>query len=176
MFEWVLIFILLTALLIIFYLYARLKGQIEVKARQLYDDWKQKDLKEIEMKMDAEVNKRVEEQLKEKEKSIREDAIKRSTSTIIGKVGEHLAPILIFQNYGIDPKDFRYIGTPIDFIAFKGLSEDNPEKIYFIEIKSGETKTLSEKQKKIKEIVEAKNVEWLTIHLPSEIEKLRSQS
>jgi len=108
MFEWVLIFILFTALLITFYLYAKLKGLIEVKARQMFDDWKQKDLKDIEMKMDAEVNRRVEEQLKEKEKSIREDAIKRSTFTIIGKVGEHLAPILIFQNYGIDPKDFRY--------------------------------------------------------------------
>ena len=86
MFEWVLIFILLTALLITFYLYAKLKGQIEVKARQMHDDWKQKDLKEIEMRMDAEVNRRVEEQLKEKEKSIREDAIKRSTFTIIGRL------------------------------------------------------------------------------------------
>jgi predicted Holliday junction resolvase-like endonuclease len=118
MFELVLIFILFTALLITFYLYAKLKGQIEVKARQMFDDWIQKVLKDIEMKMDEEVNRRVEEQLKEIEKSIREDAIKRSTFTIIGKVGEHLAPILIFQNYGIDPKDFRYIGTPIDFIAF----------------------------------------------------------
>jgi Predicted secreted endonuclease distantly related to archaeal Holliday junction resolvase len=128
MFEWVLIFILFTVLLITFYLYAKLKGQIEVKARQMFDDWIQKVLKDIEMKMDEEVNRRVKEQLKEIEKSIREDAIKRSTFTIIGKVGEHLAPILIFQNYGIDPKDFRYIGTPIDFIAFKGLTEGSLKK------------------------------------------------
>jgi len=86
MFEWVLIFILFTALLITFYLYAKLKGQIEVKARQMHDDWIQKVLKDIEMKMDEEVNRRVEEQLKEKEKSIREDAIKRSTFTIIGRL------------------------------------------------------------------------------------------
>ena len=86
MFEWVLIFILFTALLITFYLYAKLKGQIEVKARQMFDDWIQKVLKDIEMKMDEEVNRRVEEQLKEKEKSIREDAIKRSTFTIIGRL------------------------------------------------------------------------------------------
>jgi predicted Holliday junction resolvase-like endonuclease len=148
MFELVLIFILFTALLITFYLYAKLKGQIEVKARQMFDDWIQKVLKDIEMKMDEEVNRRVEEQLKEIEKSIREDAIKRSTFTIIGKVGEHLAPILIFQNYGIDPKDFRYIGTPIDFIAFKGLTEGSPEKIYFIEIKSSETKHYQKSRKR----------------------------
>ena len=69
------------------------------------------------------------------EAKIREEAIRRAA--IVGKVGEHLAPLIIFPNYGINPKDIRFIGTPIDFIVFKGLSDGKPEKIMFIEVKSG---------------------------------------
>ncbi len=32
-------------------------------------------------------------------------------STVLGKVGEHLAPLLIFQNYDINPKDLRFMGA-----------------------------------------------------------------
>lgn len=108
---------------------------------------------------------------KNEEKRIREDAIKRSIHTIIGKVGEHLAPLIIFSNYGINPKDLRFIGTPVDFIAFKGLSTGTPEEIIFIEVKSGKTTTLTEKERIIKRLIENKKVKWLLIHLPREFEK-----
>jgi len=150
MFEWILIFILLAAVLILFYCYSRLKGQVEGKANQLLNEWKERE-----------------------EKVIREDAVRRSTSTIIGKVGEHLAPMIIFQKYGVNPKDFRFIGTPVDFIAFKGLSEGTLEEIYFIEVKSGESKTLTEREKQVRKAVDSGKVRWLPIHLPSEIEKLK---
>jgi len=76
-------------------------------------------------------NKFVEWKEKE-EKRIREDAIKKSSSTILGKVGEHLAPLLIFNEHNINPKDLRFIGTPIDFIAFKGLEEKNYDELEII--------------------------------------------
>lgn len=108
------------------------------------------------------------------EKEIRKDAISRSSSTILGRVGEQLAPLLMFSNYGINPKDVRFIGTPIDFIAFKGLEEGNPEEIVFIEVKSGKTKTLTKRERQIKELVESKKVRWITFHTQSEIQKLES--
>jgi predicted Holliday junction resolvase-like endonuclease len=130
-----------------------LQGQVEVKAQLLLNEWKEKE-----------------------EERIREDAIKRSMHTIIGKVGEHLAPIIIFSKYGINPKDFRFIGTPVDFVAFKGLSEGSLTEIYFFEIKSGETKVLTEREKQIKDAIEAKRVRWELIHLPSEIDNLKTES
>jgi predicted Holliday junction resolvase-like endonuclease len=54
---------------------------------------------------------------------------------------------------------FRWLGDPIDLIVFDGYSEDNPQKITFLEIKSGNSK-LTSKQNKIKELIEKKKVEW----------------
>jgi predicted Holliday junction resolvase-like endonuclease len=39
---------------------------------------------------------------KEKQRIIREDAIRRSTSTIIGTLSEHLPPVIISEKYGIN--------------------------------------------------------------------------
>jgi predicted Holliday junction resolvase-like endonuclease len=167
--EWLLIFILLILTIILFHRYSKLRGQVEGKAIQLFNEWKEK-----ELKGEAEIRalQLFEEWREKEERVVREDAIKRSISTIIGKVGEHLTPVIIFQKYGVNPKDFRFIGTPVDFIAFKGLSEGELEEIIFIEVKSGETATLTEREKQIRDVVESKRIKWLFIHLPSELEKL----
>lgn len=68
-----------------------------------------------------------------------------------GKSFENLFPFM--NNYPYEPRNFRFIGDPIDGLSF----EDN--KIVFMEFKTGTSK-LSEKQKKIKELVELKKVEW----------------
>ncbi|MEM4290505.1 MAG: Holliday junction resolvase-like protein [Nitrososphaerota archaeon] len=167
MLEWILLSILLVLVVILLHRYSILKasysilveqvealrGQVEAKALLLLNEWKERE-----------------------EERIREDAIKRSMYTIIGKVGEHLAPIIIFSKYGINPKDFRFVGTPIDFIAFKGLSEGSLTEIYFFEVKSGETKVLTERERQIKDAIEAKRVRWELIHLPSEIDNLKTES
>ena len=107
------------------------------------------------------------------EQAIREDAIRRSLSTIIGRVGEHIAPVLVFSNYGINPKDLRFIGTPIDYIGFKGLSDGKLEEIVFLEVKSGKTERLTEREKQVKEIIDSKKVRWVFVHLPKEMEKFK---
>ena len=187
MLEWLLIFIFLFIILILSFKYFKLKGEVEQRAREIFERWRNEELNvlkdEYEKRLDIlrkEYESKAEEKAKilfqqwkeNEEKRIREDAIKRSTSTILGKVGEHLTPLIIFQNYGIKPKDFRFLGTPIDFIAFKGLSDGKPEEIIFIEVKSGSSKTLSNNERKIKKLIEAGKVKWMFIHLPREIEKL----
>ena len=72
-----------------------------------------------------------------------------------GKSFENLFPFM--NNYPYDSRNFRFIGDPIDGISF----EDN--KIVFMEFKTGTSK-LSEKQKKIKDIVENKKVEWKEVN------------
>ena len=71
-----------------------------------------------------------------------------------GKSFENLFPFM--NKYPYEPRNFRFIGDPIDGLSF----EDN--KIVFMEFKTGTSK-LSEKQKKIKELVELKKVEWMEV-------------
>ncbi|RLG76529.1 MAG: Holliday junction resolvase [Thermoprotei archaeon] len=145
-----LIFLLLIILIALFIKYSRLKGAVESRAMELFNLWKVKE-----------------------EQAIREDAIRRSLSTIIGRVGEHIAPVLVFSNYGINPKDLRFIGTPIDYIGFKGLSDGKLEEIVFLEVKSGKTERLTEREKQVKEIIDSKKVRWVFVHLPKEMEKFK---
>ena len=106
----------------------------------------------------------LEKALRKREEAIRVDAIKRSSSVILGKVGERLAPVVAFKANGLDPRDARFIGDPVDYVVFSGLKEGKPEKIWFVEVKTGKSK-LSSVEKKIKSVVEAKKVGWKEIKL-----------
>lgn len=75
---------------------------------------------------------------------------KKSSEIRTGHIAETLAPFL-FE--GHDPKKLRWLGQPIDYIAF-----DN-DKITFIEVKSGKS-GLSHNQKKYKQLVMEGKVEW----------------
>jgi predicted Holliday junction resolvase-like endonuclease len=60
----------------------------------------------------------------------------------------------------IDPKDIRFLGTPIDLIVFKGLNGSGEEvEIVFIEVKTGRS-VLSPREKAVKKTVEEKRVSW----------------
>jgi predicted Holliday junction resolvase-like endonuclease len=95
--------------------------------------------------------------IKEKEEEIRKDAIERSSKILSGKALEKLIPFL--KNFNHSPHDVRWIGDPIDLIVFDGVSEDNPQRITFVEVKSGKSE-LTEKQKKIKQIIKDGKVFW----------------
>ena len=61
-------------------------------------------------------------------KKLRKDAVKRSKAVINGQVAEQIAPFL--PDFPANPSDARFIGKPVDFIVFSGLSEN--EKIVSI--------------------------------------------
>ncbi len=134
-----------------------IQKSVESKAMDLFNSWRA----------------RAEEEFRKRENTIREDAIRHSISAIVGRVGEQIAPIVIFSSYGVDPRDLRFLGTPVDFIAFKGLSSGGVEEIIFIEIKTGKVDRLSEREEQVRKAVESGKVKWVTIHLPKEIEKLK---
>lgn len=98
--------------------------------------------------------------LTDKEKEIRGDAINRSQSVIMGKVSEHFIPFLPQTGSNVNPKEFRFIGSPIDFVVFRGLYDENAEiDIFFVEVKTGASR-LSDKQMRIKKAVLDKRVHW----------------
>ena len=104
---------------------------------------------------------KLDEWKKEYEKDIRKDAVERSRAVLGGKFSEQLAPYL--PDFKYDPTEVRFIGSPVDFIVFKGTSTKEPEEIVFVEVKTGKS-GLSENERKIKEIVENKRVRWEMYH------------
>lgn len=95
----------------------------------------------------------------EYETTIRQDAIKKSQAVTIGKVTEHIIPFFSGV-FPYNPKEARFIGSPIDLIVFDGMETD-PEhiSIHFIEVKTS-TSTLTPKQRAIKYAILNKRVEW----------------
>ena len=89
--------------------------------------------------------------------TIREESIAKSKSVLAGLFSEQLAPYL--PNFRHHPGEARFIGKPIDFIVFKGLSEKEPTEIVFVEVKTGKS-TPSTVERKIRGLVESKQVRW----------------
>lgn len=92
-------------------------------------------------------------------KNIRKDAVKRSKAVIGGQVAEQIAPFL--PDFPANPSDARFIGKPVDFIVFSGLSEtEKIDEIIFVEVKTGKS-ALNEREKEVKKAVEKGNVRYV---------------
>lgn len=131
-----------------------------------FDKFKAKEIEGIKKQSDENAIKAAANLLQqwkaENEGKIRQDAANRSYSVLLGQVTEHLIPF--HTKFPFNPKDARFIGSPIDLIVFDGISDDEDEvNIYFVEIKTGKS-VFSSKQKKIKSAVENKRVIWFPVN------------
>ena len=91
--------------------------------------------------------------------SIRKDAIKRSRSVIGGQVAEQIAPFL--PGFPCDAADARFIGKPVDFIAFPGLnSGDKVNEVLLIEVKTGKS-NLNGREREVKRAVAEGRVRYV---------------
>ena len=90
---------------------------------------------------------------------VRKDAIKRSRSVIGGQLAEQVAPFL--PGFPCNPGDARFIGKPVDFIAFPGMTEDNQvHEVLLIEVKTGKS-ALSGREKEVKKAVAEGRVRYV---------------
>jgi predicted Holliday junction resolvase-like endonuclease len=87
----------------------------------------------------------------------RRDAVRRSTAVVSGKVCEHLAPYR--GAFPWNPRDARFLGSPVDFLVFDGLGEDELREIVFVEVKSGAS-TLTARERRVRDAVLARRVSW----------------
>jgi predicted Holliday junction resolvase-like endonuclease len=85
---------------------------------------------------------------------------------IIGKVTEHVVPYL--PGFAFNPKDARFIGSPVDLIVFDGLDRDALEQIVFIEVKSSASAALTKRERHIRDAINAGRVRWQEIRLDSD--------
>jgi predicted Holliday junction resolvase-like endonuclease len=91
-------------------------------------------------------------------------------ATIKGQIAEQIAPML--PGFPFTPSDFRFLGQPIDFIAYVGLTEAKEglgdiKEVVIGDIKMGSAR-LSPHQQMIKRAVDEGRVRWETIHLDRE--------
>ena len=159
MIEWILILLLILFLIYLFWKYSELKGEIENRARDIFEKWR---LTELETQANEKAKLLFQDWAQQEEKGIREDAIKRSEAVIQGKVTEHLIPF--FPDFKYNPKDARFMGTPVDIVVFDGLSEGEMRKVVFVEVKTGKTANLSSRERLVRNCVESKNVAYEIIH------------
>ena len=139
-------------------------------AQSFFSQWVQENTEQLKVQIENALRQEYEAKLKEwkinVETQIRKDAISKSINTLLGKVGEEFAPVLLSNKYGVSLKDFRHLGSPVDFIAFKGLSDENEEgEIIFIEIKTGKNPYLTGREKKVMESIMKGNVRYEVVSL-----------
>lgn len=76
---------------------------------------------------------------------------KQSMSTRYGQLTEQWLPLM--DSFPYNPKQFRFLGSPIDGIAF------NDDRIVFCEFKFSNS-NLTKNERKIKKLIENGKVEW----------------
>jgi predicted Holliday junction resolvase-like endonuclease len=96
-------------------------------------------------------------------RAVRQDAIQRSLAVTVGKVYEQLVPYL--PDFPFNPKDVRFLGSPVDFVVFDGLSDGHIARIVFVEVKTGGAE-LSTRERRVRDAVQASRIEWYELRGP----------
>ena len=155
----------LLALLVSYVIYSKkisaLTAQIDERARDQYQKWRDRDYASLTIEQSSVARREAQAELTEwkieNEAVIRQDAIARSRAVIVGKVTEHLIPYMPIFPY--NPKDARFIGSPIDLIVFDGCDDGQVREVIFLEIKTGAS-ALSLRQRQIRTAIESGQVVW----------------
>ena len=124
------------------------KGQLDASIRQVYEaklgEWKA-----------TELMKTVQEE--------RADAVDTSRAVLKGKIAEQMAPLLPGFLAKYNPADARFIGSPIDYLIFRNMSQgkdsSDPIDIVLLDVKTGNA-GLNGIQKKIEAAASEKRVSF----------------
>lgn len=131
--------------------------------------------KQAQTKLEAEMQRRINGEFRllfekwkaEYEKNIRKDAASKSRSTLVGKITEHFIPYL--PEFPYDPQDARFLGAPIDFVVFDGMSEGEIKDIILVEVKTNKG-SLSKRERQLRDAVKAGRVKWTQIKRNVEVD------
>lgn len=94
--------------------------------------------------------------------AIRQDAVQRSQAVTVGKVSEQLVPLL--PGFSFNPKDVRFLGSPVDLVVFDGLNDGTVRQVVFIEVKTGAA-GLSPRERQVRDAILEKRVRWDELRL-----------
>jgi predicted Holliday junction resolvase-like endonuclease len=171
----VLAFFLVVATLLMLYLlyqYVALKSAVETRAREQFVQWRDNELQSVRQQYEEiaqrEADTRLNHWKQASAETIRKEAIEKSRAVTLGKVTEHVVPFL--PGFRHNPKDARFIGTPVDFIIFDGLDTGEVRQITFVEVKTGSS-SLSKRERQIREAVKQRQVVWEELRIPTTVEQ-----
>ena len=140
---------------------ARLSGHIQQEAMSQFQAWRQKEFEDLKREQAEVAAREARVQLDQwkvaSEAAIRSDAIQRSRSTTVGKVTEHIVPYL--PDFSYNPKDARFIGSPVDFIVFDGLDDEAVKQVVFVEVKTG-AGYLTTRERQVRDAILSRKVKW----------------
>ncbi len=138
--EWLVIAVLLFVIvLLLLRKSSDNRDKVQLQAEKLFEEWQRKEMPKV-----------------------RKQAIKSSEAVTLGKSLEHLLPY--FPDFPYNPKDARFMGSPVDLVVFDGLSEGNLQQVVFIEVKTGKTAHLPKREQQVKSCIEGRQVRWQLIH------------
>jgi predicted Holliday junction resolvase-like endonuclease len=95
-----------------------------------------------------------------RDRVVRRDALLRSRAVIAGKVVEQLTPYL--PDFPFNPKDARFLGSPVDLVVFDGLDEGTLRRVVFVEVKTSSA-MLTARERELRDAVKARRVEWMEL-------------
>ena len=96
--------------------------------------------------------------LQEKTAKAKQKTQTTTRSVNIGFILERLAPAL--PHFPFDKNDCRSLFDPIDYVIFEGLNKSGKvQKIFFVDIKSGEAR-LKKNQQAIRRMIETKKLQF----------------
>ena len=165
--ESILIFLLITAIIIILILISKIHKGIEDKMYRKFKDLENTDsfitkVSNIKKEIDILNQNKLLELVEERKIYYINDAIRRSGSVSKGKVVEHFAPFLVSDD--LNPNEIVFMGSPIDLISFSNIDNNKELSIDFLEIKSGNA-TLNKKQRLIRNAIFNKRVFYKKVML-----------
>lgn len=151
----------LVVILVLVFKYVSLRLHLGERVEARLESWRERELSRLERQLEQAAEARARAQLAEWQarntSEIRRDAVARSKGVITGKVLEHLVPY--FDGFPYNPKDARFLGSPVDLVVFDGLDEGALREIVFIEVKTGGA-TLTARERSIRDAVRAHRVKW----------------
>ncbi|MFY7788010.1 MAG: Holliday junction resolvase-like protein [Thermoflexibacteraceae bacterium] len=104
-------------------------------------------------------------QLADKVQQARKEAVEKSNQIVKGKVLEQFAPY--FATFPYHPQDARFLGSPIDFVVFDGLTEGEIRQIVFVEVKTGNMdRKLPKREQQVKDCIAQGKVSWVFVQHP----------
>jgi predicted Holliday junction resolvase-like endonuclease len=89
--------------------------------------------------------------------AIRADAVAKSLAVTVGKVSEQVVPFL--PGFSYNPKDARFLGSPVDFVVFDGLDAGALRRVVFLEVKTGAA-VLSSRERQVRDAIESGRIAW----------------
>lgn len=149
-------------------------------AHNLFKNWREHELETIKREQREIATREAKSQLikwkSERERSVRQGGIVRTPAVADGKLNGPLIPVL--PNFHYNPKDTRFIGSPVDFVVFDGLNNGDGNhicEIVFVEIKS-RTSDLARSEKLVKDAINAGRVKWVEYSANYDLQQLTKRA